>query len=52
MPDVLMLLMRHSDIDTTMKYYVGRNARKAAEVIWEAEANSLYNPLYSHDSGQ
>lgn len=40
MPDVLMLLMRHSDIDTTMKYYVGRNAQKAADVIWQADAVS------------
>ncbi|WP_298860408.1 site-specific integrase [uncultured Gimesia sp.] len=50
MPDVLMLLMRHSDIDTTMKYYVGRNAQKAADVIWGADADSLYNSLYSHKS--
>lgn len=39
MPDVLMQLMRHANIDTTMKYYVGRNAQKAAEVVWEADAD-------------
>ncbi|MCH9654136.1 MAG: site-specific integrase [Planctomycetes bacterium] len=47
MPDVLMLLMRHSDIDTTMKYYVGRNAQKAAEVIWGAEAGPVTNSVIS-----
>ncbi|HBL43640.1 MAG TPA: hypothetical protein DDZ90_09635 [Planctomycetaceae bacterium] len=47
MPDVLMLLMRHSDIDTTMKYYVGRNAQKAADVIWQADADSVTNLVTS-----
>lgn len=47
MPDVLMLLMRHSDIDTTMKYYVGRNAQKAAEAIWAADADSVINSVIS-----
>jgi len=41
MPDVLMLFMRHANnIDTTMKYYVGRNGQKAAEVIWGADAGA------------
>jgi integrase len=34
MPQVLMQLMRHESMETTLKYYVGRNAEKAAEVIW------------------
>lgn len=45
MPDVLMLLIRHANIDTTMKYYVSGNAQKAAEVIWEAnEQQSCEKP--------
>ncbi|QDT44283.1 site-specific tyrosine recombinase XerC [Gimesia alba] len=52
MPDVLMLLMRHSDIDTTMKYYVGRNAQKAAEVIWGADAELGTNSGTSLNSSQ
>lgn len=50
MPDVLMLLMRHANIDTTMKYYVGRNAQKAAEVVWEADANSSHSHDFSQES--
>src|SRR5262249_62224778 len=34
MPQVLMELMRHESIDTTMKYYVGRNAEATADVLW------------------
>ena len=36
MPQVLMELMRHESIDTTMKFYVGRNAQSTAGVLWEA----------------
>lgn len=36
MPHVLMMLMRHESIDTTMKFYVGRNVRAAAQVLWDA----------------
>lgn len=36
MPNTLMQLMRHENIETTMKYYVGRNAQRQAEVIWAA----------------
>jgi integrase len=36
MPQVLMELMRHESIDTTMKYYVGRNAQSTAAILWEA----------------
>ena len=48
MPQVLMELMRHESIDTTMRYYVGRNAQTTADVLWdvheqnaaESEANA------------
>ena len=36
MPPVLMQLMRHESIDTTMRSYVGRSAQATAEVVWEA----------------
>jgi len=36
MPNVLMELMRHQRIETTMKYYVGRNAQTAADAAWDA----------------
>jgi integrase len=38
MPQVLMELMRHESIDTTMKFYVGRNAYKTADALWESHA--------------
>jgi integrase len=36
MSQVLMELMRHESIETTMKYYVGRNAQSTAAVLWAA----------------
>jgi integrase len=36
MPQVLMELMRHEAIETTMKYYVGRNAERTADALWAA----------------
>jgi len=30
------ILMRHSDISTTMKYYVGAEAETTADVLWKA----------------
>lgn len=36
MPQVLRELMRHESIETTMKYYVGRNAQTTAAVLWAA----------------
>ncbi|MEX2122193.1 MAG: site-specific integrase, partial [Pirellulales bacterium] len=43
MPQLLMVLMRHESIDTTMRYYVGRNAQTAADVLWEAHAKATGN---------
>jgi len=34
MPQVLMELMRHESIETTLRYYVGRNAQQTASVPW------------------
>ena len=40
MPQTLMQLMRHESIDTTMRYYVGRNANTTADAVWEAYERS------------
>jgi hypothetical protein len=36
MPAVLQQLMRHESIETTMRYYVGRDADALADALWEA----------------
>ena len=36
MPQTLMELMRHESIETTLKFYVGRNAEKTAEALYAA----------------
>ncbi|GAB4146511.1 MAG: hypothetical protein Tsb009_19190 [Planctomycetaceae bacterium] len=38
MPPILREMMRHEDISTTMKFYVGRNAEATAEAIWSTVA--------------
>ena len=38
MPHVLKELMRHASIETTMRYYVGRNALTVARSIYEANS--------------
>ena len=43
MPQVLKELMRHESIDTTMKYYVGRNAQSTAAILWQAVGNTSGN---------
>lgn len=36
MPTDLMALMRHESVETTLRYYVGRNAQGTAKTLWEA----------------
>jgi hypothetical protein len=36
MPPVLMQLMRHESIDTTMRFYVGRSVEATTEDLWAA----------------
>ncbi len=43
MPQILMELMRHESIDTTMRFYVGRNAQTTAAVLWKAHAAASSN---------
>ena len=39
LPQVLMELMRHESIETTQKYYVGRNANRTAAALWAADCD-------------
>ncbi|MCY2963712.1 MAG: site-specific integrase [Planctomycetota bacterium] len=43
LPAILMLLMRHESIQTTMQFYVGRDAETAAEEMWRAVGNTFGN---------
>jgi len=36
MPNVLQELMRHENIQTTMRYYVDQNAKRTSAILWEA----------------
>ena len=38
MPQLLMQLMRHSSIETTMRFYVGRNALAVSDMLYELAA--------------
>jgi integrase len=44
MPPVLMQLMRHESIETTMRYYVGRSVQATADVVWEAYERAKEQP--------
>ncbi|MCA9041341.1 MAG: site-specific integrase, partial [Planctomycetaceae bacterium] len=33
---ILMQMMRHESIETTLKYYVGRNAESVSETVFRA----------------
>lgn len=35
MPPILQELMRHENISTTMRYYVGQNAKRTAALLWD-----------------
>jgi hypothetical protein len=47
-PSVLRELMRHEDISTTMKYYVGQNAEATADALWAAAGNTGGNTPPAH----
>src|SRR6185437_12331864 len=44
MPPVLMQLMRHESIETTMRFYVGRSVQATADVVWEAYERAKEQP--------
>ena len=50
MPAQLMELMRHESIDTTLSYYVGRNAERTAAMLWDAEGSAASHPHPSANS--
>jgi len=43
MPAQLVELMRHESIDTTLSYYVGRNAERTAAILWDEDKRAA-NP--------
>jgi integrase len=45
MPNVLRELMRHEDISTTMKFYVGQNAEATADALWAATGAAQVTPV-------
>jgi hypothetical protein len=49
MPQVLMELMRHESIETTLKFYVGRNAQATADVLWNAHQAANGNTFGNND---
>jgi integrase len=55
MPQVLMELMRHESIDTTLKFYVGRNAEATAAALYAAvngtNSGKLGEPAQGNSSG-
>jgi integrase len=44
MPPQLMELMRHESIDTTLSYYVGRNAERTAAILWDEDRKAVCSP--------
>lgn len=40
LPQDLMLLMRHQSIETTMRFYVGRDAARTGRKLWSVHAGS------------
>jgi integrase len=47
MPAQLMELMRHESIDTTLSYYVGRNAERTAAILWDEDRKAVGSPTSS-----
>jgi integrase len=47
MPVLLKEMMRHSSIETTLKYYVGRDADRMAEHLWSVQGAVLGDMLDS-----
>ncbi len=41
MPQVLMELMRHESIETTLRHYVGKSVQRTERIVQEADENAL-----------
>jgi hypothetical protein len=52
MPQLLMELMRHELIETTMKLYVGQNTQATADVFWQAHDQQKAVSNTSSNNGQ
>ena len=50
MPAQLMELMRHESIDTTLSYYVGRNAERTAAILWDEDRKAEKSEPAAADS--
>ena len=44
-PHILMQLMRHDDIKTTMEYYVPSDADEVAEAVWRTAATDTLDQM-------
>lgn len=44
---LLMQLMRHESIATTMQFYIGRDAEAAADEMWRDDTNEIANSRHS-----
>jgi len=51
LPPVLMEMMRHESIQTTMAFYVGRNANAAAQQVWDAYRDKVAKSASGNTSG-
>jgi len=49
MPQLLKELMRHESIETTQRYYIGRNAQATASILWESHKVSVGADLGASD---
>ena len=52
MPMDLMILMRHESIDTTLRYYVGRNAQNMAKTLWEAHKSAVSGNIFGNRAAE
>lgn len=52
MPAVLQQLMRHESIETTMRFYVGRDAESTADAAWDAAKQFSNIPCNSHKKSE
>ncbi|MSR60544.1 MAG: hypothetical protein EXS05_23365 [Planctomycetaceae bacterium] len=50
MPAVLQQMMRHENIETTMEFYVGRDAEATADAMWQAFDNLPGNKSGNSDA--
>ena len=51
-PQVLMELMRHESIETTLRYYVGRQAEQTADAVYSAWSDKMENRNRGQTGGQ